>query len=137
MTPAPCVADWLAEVDNLALSSTVASPKAQAGYIRAMAVLLDLRPRALGGAGLCAARYANLMQNVGNGAFESAVLHLLPHTARIMTSTPGPGRHLATVRLEGQRRESTSSGSTFALALVGAFALSIVDLHHERTGVPH
>lgn len=135
MKPAPCVAEWLAEMDNLALSSTVASPKAQGGYVRAMAVLLNVLPEALGGTGLYPARHTNLMQNVGNGAFESAVLHLLPHTARIMTSTPGLGRHLATVRLEGQRSESTSSGSTFALALVGALALSIVDYHHERTGV--
>lgn len=133
MTAVPCVADWLAEADNLALSSTIAPPSGQAGHLRAMGVLLELRPAALGGPGVCATGRTDLMQSVTNGAFESAALRLVPHNAKLMTSTPGHGRHLATVRLAGQRSESTSTGSTFALALVSALALSIVDHHHERS----
>ena len=134
MSSVPAIADWLTEADNLALSSTVAPPHAQAGHLRAMGVLLERRPNVLGGPGLCSARRTDLMQSVTSGAFESAALRLLPHNAKLMTSTPGQGRHLATVRLEGQRCESTSTGNTFALALVGALALSIVDHHHERLG---
>ncbi|SFG34931.1 hypothetical protein SAMN05518801_11845 [Novosphingobium sp. CF614] len=123
--------EWLTEVDNIALSSTVAAPDAQAGYVRAMGVLMRLRPQGLGGAAMCPSREVEVMRSVAAGAFESAALRLLPGDARIMTSTPGPGRHLATVRLRGQHRESTSSGSTFALALIGALALSMVDHYHE------
>ncbi|KHK90566.1 hypothetical protein [Novosphingobium malaysiense] len=131
MAPAICLNEWLAEVDNLALSSTAANAEAQAGYVRAMGVLMRMRPEGLAGERLSPDREADVMRNVSMGAFESAALGLLPSDARMMTSSPGPGRHLATVRLFGQRGESTSSGSTFALALVGALALSVVDHYHE------
>ena len=129
-----CIAEWLTEVDNIALSSTVAAPENQAGYVRAMGVLMRMRPDGLGGAGMSAASEADVMRSVAMGAFETAVMRLLPDDARIMTSTPGPGHHMATVRLNGQRRESTSSGGTFALALVSALALSMVDHYHELAG---
>lgn len=138
MAPVYRTADWLSEVDNIALSSTVATPDAQGGHVRAMGVLMGMRPQRLGGPDLYPALQAEVMRNVTVGAFESAALRLLPIDARVMTSTPGPGRYLATVRLDGQRCESTSSGSTFALALVGALALSIVDHYHELAGMlPH
>lgn len=127
------VAEWLTEVDNIALSSTVATPQAQAGYVRAMGVLMRMRPEGLGGECMCRTLQADVMRSVTAGAFESAALRLLPLEAKIMTSTPGPGCHLATVRLDDQHQESTSTGSTFALAIVSALALSIVDQYHEQT----
>ncbi|MCT2400184.1 hypothetical protein [Novosphingobium mangrovi (ex Huang et al. 2023)] len=134
MPSADRIAEWLSEVDNIALSSTVATPDAQAGYIRAMGMLMRVRPQGLTGKRISPAREADVLRLVASGAFETAALRLLPREARVMTSTPGPGRHLATVRLEGQHRDSTSSGSTFALALVSALALSIVDHYHELAG---
>lgn len=134
MAPVHCIAEWFSEVDNIALSSTVAAADAQAGYVRAMGFLLGMCPEELGETGLCRVLQAEVMQNVAMGAFETAALRLLPASARFMTSTPGPGRYLATVRLDGQCCESTSSGSTFALALVGALALSMVDHYHELAG---
>lgn len=132
------VAEWLTEVDNLALSSTIATPYAQAGYVRAMGMLMRLRPEGLGGDIMSRAHQGEVMRNVSAGAYESAALQLLPQDASIMTSTSGQGQHMATVRLEGQGKESTSSGSTFALAIVSALALSIVDHYHERAGMlPH
>lgn len=138
MAPTHRIAEWLSEVDNVALSATVAGSDAQAGHVRAMCMLMRMRPKGLGGAGICPAGETEVMRNVAIGAFESAALRLLPSDARVMTSTPGPGRHMATVRLDGQRRESTSSGSTFALALTGALALSLVEHYHELDGaLPH
>lgn len=138
MALAYCLTEWLSEVDNIALSSTAAAPDAQAGYVRAMGVLLGMRPKGVAGVRLGSTLRAEVMRDVTFGAFETAALRLLPDDARLMTSTPGPGRYLATVRLDGQCCESTSSGSTFALAVVGALALSIVDRHHEQAGrLPH
>lgn len=135
MAFAYCTADWLSEVDDIALSSTIAAPNAQGGYLRAMDVLMKMRPSELCNAGNCRTASDEVVRNVTAGAFESAALRLLPFDARLMTSTPGPGRYLATVRLEGQICESTSSGSTFALAIVSALALSIVDHYHEQAGI--
>ena len=135
MRPTRCIAEWLVEVDNIALSSTVAAPDFEAAHLRAMGVLMRLRPLGMEDTGMEAGREAEVTRNLNAGAFESAALRLLPDNACLMTSTPGPGRHLATVQLAGQQRESTSSGSTFALALVGALALSIVDRYHETAGL--
>lgn len=134
MASPPRIAEWLTEVDNIALSSTVASPDKEAGYVRAMGKLMRMRPEGLGGASLTATAEADVLRSVMAGACETAALRLLPHDARVMTSTSGAGHHMATVRLGGQRRESTSSGSTFALALVSALALSAVDHYHELAG---
>ena len=127
--------DWLSEVDNLALQATVAAGDAEAGYLRALAMLIRFRPEVLGGAGLSPARESDVMRNIAAGAVETAALRLLPEEAQVMTSTPGPGRFVVSIRLQGQRGESTSSGRTFALAIVSALALSIADKHHdlERT----
>ncbi len=135
MASARCIDEWLTEVDNLALSSTAASADAQAGHVRAMGVLMRMRPEGLDGEHMSPEMEADVMRSVSMGAFESAALRLLPSDARMMTSSPGEGRHLATVRLGGQYGESTSTGSTFALALIGALALSIVDHYHEALGV--
>lgn len=135
MASPPRIAEWLDEVDNIALSSTVASPHAEAGYVRAMGKLMRMRPEGLGGASLSAAAEAEMLRAVMAGACETAVLRLLPYDAGIMTSSSGTGHHVATVRLNGQRRESTSSGSTFALAMVSALALSAVDHYHELAGI--
>lgn len=129
------ISDWLSEVDTLALSATAAAPAAEAGYLRAMGMLLRLRPEGLGGVGLTPAQESEVMRCVATGAYETAALRLLPDAARVMTSTPGCCRHLATIQLRGQRQESTSSGRTFALALVSALALSLVDQYHELAGL--
>jgi hypothetical protein len=134
MTAAHSIEEWLSEVDDIALSSTVAAPDAQGRYVRAMGMLMQLCPDSQMGTGMCRSRQAEVMQNVRMGAFETAALRLVPADARIMTSTPGEGHFLATVRLDGQRDESTSSGSTFALAVVSALALSLVDHYHELAG---
>ncbi|MCJ2180316.1 hypothetical protein [Novosphingobium album (ex Hu et al. 2023)] len=134
MASPPRIAEWLNEVDNIALSSTVACPEAEAGYVRAMGKLMRMRPEGLGGASLTAKGEADVLRAVMAGAFETAALRLLPYDARVMTSTSGSGHHMATVRLSRQRRESTSSGSTFALALVSALALAAVDHYHELAG---
>jgi hypothetical protein len=128
------MAEWLNEVDNIALSSTVAAPQAEAGYVRAMAVLMRMRPEAMGGAGLTPCGESEIMRAVMAGACETAALRLLPDDARVMTSTSGAGHCMATVRLTGQHRESTSSGATFALALISALGLSIVDHYYELAG---
>ena len=131
----PCrMAEWLSEVDNIALSSTVASEEDQAGFLRALAMLMRLRPEDLGGASMTIEREIEVMRSVASCAFETAALRLLPGDARVMTSSPGVGRHMATVRLGGQERESTSWGSTFALAVVSALALSMVEHYHELAG---
>jgi hypothetical protein len=132
------VAEWLTEVDNIALSSTAAAPDAQAAYVRAMGVLLQRRPEGLGGCDHCHRLHHEIIRSINSGAFESAALRLLPTNAQMMTSTPGSGIYLATIRLDGQGGESTSSGSTFALAIVSALALSMVDQYHEQAGMlPH
>lgn len=128
------IAEWLTEVDDIALSATVAPAEAQDRYVRAMVMLLQFCPDALGECAMCRARQAEVMHNVRIGAFETAALRLLPADACLMTSTPGAGHFLASVRLAGQRRESTSSGKTFALAVVSALALSLVDHFHEMAG---
>lgn len=125
------ISDWLSEVDNLSLSATIAAPEGQAGHIRALCMLARLRPEALGGPALSAAGEGEVMRNVACGAFETAALRLLPSEAHVMTSTPGGKQFVVSVRLPGQGRDSTSSGHTFALAVVSALALSIADLHHE------
>ncbi|MCJ2185504.1 hypothetical protein [Novosphingobium beihaiensis] len=134
MASPPRIAEWLNEVDNIALSSTVASPDAEAGYVRAMGKLMRMRPEGLGGASLTATGEAEILRAVMAGACETAALRLLPYEARVMTSASGAGHHMATVRQRGQHRESTSSGGTFALALVSALALSIVDHYYELAG---
>lgn len=136
MAFACCIADWLSEVDNIALSSTIAEPVTQGGYLRAMGFLISSQPPELGGVGMTPAGQSDIMQNVMMGAYETAAMRLLPSDAQVMTSSPGEGRYLATVRLHGQQCESTSSGNTFALALVSALALSIVDRYHETAGSP-
>ncbi|MEJ2409369.1 MAG: hypothetical protein P8Y58_09470 [Novosphingobium sp.] len=134
MASPPRITEWLTEVDNIALSSTVASPDTEARYVRAMAVLMRMRPEGLGGASLTAAGEADVMRAVMAGACETAALRLLPYDSQIMTSTSAAGHYLATVRLNGQCRESTSSGGTFALAMISALALSAVEHYHELAG---
>lgn len=134
MTTVHSLAEWLSEVDDIALSSTVAAPDVQGRYVRALGMLIQLCPDRLASPPMCRSRQAEVMHNVRIGAFETAAMRLVPDDARLMTSTPGEGHYLASVRLDGQRGESTSSGTTFALALVSALALSLVDHYHEMAG---
>lgn len=137
MSPADRLSEWLSEVDNLSLSATTIAAGAQAGCLRALCMLIRLRPGSLGGAGLSAAHEGEVMRNIAAGAFETAALQLIPEGAKVITSTPGGGRFLASIRLRGQPFESTSSGRTFALAVVSALALSIVDRQHDLERSPN
>lgn len=136
MAPAYRTSDWLSEVDNLSLSATVAAPAAQAGHLRALCLLIRLRPDPLGGQGLDTGGERDVMRKVASGAYDAAAMRLAPEEARLMTSNPGRGRFLASVRLRGQSCGSTSSGRTFALAIVSALALAIVEHRHELRRSP-
>lgn len=59
------------------------------------------------------------------GAWETAALSMLDDGARYMLSRSDEQRSLATVVLPTTRQEKTSSGSSPALAIVGALALAL------------
>ena len=119
---------WISELDDLALAASAAPPETEEGYLRKMAVLLRECPQGFDSLELCNERLVSLGARLSVGASESAALALLPGDAGIMTSRGGTGTHFASVVLGGKSQETTSVGSSFALALVSALALSIVDL---------
>lgn len=118
---------WLDEVDDLALAATAAPAGQEAAYVQALTILMRLRPSVGPGPGLCPRRERETNGYVDAGAYASAALGLVPESSSVMTSQADAGYHCATVRLHGQRAEATSIGATFALALVGALALSLVE----------
>jgi len=118
---------WLDEVDDLALAATAAPAGQEAAYVQALAILMRMRPGFGSAPALCPRRERRLNDLVDAGACASAALGLVPESSSVMTSQADEGFHCASVRLDGQRAEATSIGATFALALVGALALSLVE----------
>lgn len=118
---------WLDEVDDLALAATAAPAGQEAAYVQAMTILMRLRPAVGGAPGLCPRRERELSGYVDAGACAQAALGLVPERSCVMTSRADAGYHCASVRLDGQGSEATSVGNSFALALVGALALSFVE----------
>lgn len=119
---------WLEQVDELAMGATSAQPSEQDAYIFAMEQMLRLCPGHLREAKLRADQYDQIYAFVRLGAYADAALALLPERAGVMTSHVGNVMFCASIRLEGQQRETTATASTFALAIVSALALSFVEL---------
>lgn len=121
------VARWIEQVDGLAVASAMARPEREAAFVQALGILMRMRPDGAGGPMLCPTREAELLGLVDAGACESAVLKLVPDQSGILTSRSAAGHHKATVNRGHPCGETTSVGSTLALAVVSAVAMNVVD----------
>ncbi|WP_260927057.1 hypothetical protein [Novosphingobium sp. 9] len=83
---------WLAELDDLALAASQASPESEEACLRAMVALLRACPEGYRVLELEGERADVLARRLAAGAPESAAMTLLPVHAGIMTSRGGTAR---------------------------------------------
>ncbi len=118
---------WLAQMDELGLAASGAEPPRQDTYLLAMGQMLRRSPVHFDHAGLSARQEERVCSFVRAGAYTDAALALLPANTALMVSGAEPILACASVRLEGQTRETTATGRSFALAVVSALALAVLE----------
>ena len=118
---------WIRAIDDLAMVCC-ASPASQQGACwRNLVQLLTAAPIALRALGLVDLDSAAQRQWVAHEAWETLVLSILDEDLSFLVSHGGSGRCLASVVLRGRDEEITSEGSTFALAVMSALLVAILD----------
>ena len=133
--------EWLAALLDLPVFCAGDEAGCTADRIREMNALLRLVPAGADLAGTRALNAARLAALLGPDCGESAVLAMLGHDTGFLLSRSGDGHSFATLALPGAVPEQSCSGSTPALALIGALALSLYEAQGStraltrRTGV--
>lgn len=126
--------NWFQQLEDLALVASASPAPQQQACIETLLRLLAMAPARTRLLGYVAPDPKLLFALITAAAWESAAYIFLPSTAGYMASRDGNEHHIVSIVLQGANTESTSSGSTLALAMVSAFALAIVDQGSAETG---
>ena len=121
------VAGWQQELGELALACAGSFPAEEAQRLRDMRRLLASAPIPALLRGLAVPCAERLDELVMAGAAASAVLEMLGPDCGYLLSRGASGQHLASVILPGADEETSASGDTMALAVIGALGLALVD----------
>lgn len=116
------IADWFEALDDLAISCEDACIQGEARLVRALCSLLDACPPGIAGIAGRTSLRDEVEARIAVGAYDSAVLRLLPDRAGALFSRSGRHEHVASVVLDGQLEESTSRAPSLALALIAALS---------------
>jgi len=134
------VAAWRRAVGQLALACAGSFPGEEAQRLREMRRLLAeaSEPGLL--RGLTVPSAERMDQLVAAEAAPSAAFALLGPDCGYLLSRGAGGQHLASVILPGADEETSATGDTVALALIGALGLAlveadVVDGHRGRVGM--
>lgn len=128
-------AGWRQELGELALACAGSFPAEEAQRLRDMRRLLAAAPAPMLLRGLAVPTAERLDQLVAADAVPSAALAMLGPECGYLLSRGASGQHLASVILPGADEETSASGDTMALALIGALGLALVDAE-LREGPP-
>lgn len=121
------LAGWRQELGELALACAGSFPAEEAQRLRDMRRLLAAAPNPALLRGLavpCAERVEELVRA---DAASSAALEMMAPDFGYLLSRGASGQHLASVILPGAEEETSASGDTMALALIGALGLALVE----------
>lgn len=117
---------WQQELEDLAISCCAAPASEDLRLTASLLALLSNHPDERLITGLSANRSRRLEMALEGGFAEAAVLQLLTGECGFMISHGDHEMFLASVCLPGAEAESTSSGTTLALAMIGAISLALV-----------
>ena len=123
---------WRMRLEELGIACRISEAAGEADGVREAFDLLMLAPPGhhlhLGPKLAPKLAEAKVNAMLAAGAFESAALALLPHSAGYMLSRGPSGEHLASVFLSESERETTAAGATAALALVAALMAELTEI---------
>lgn len=125
-------ANWYQLLENLALVAGAAHSWQQQACIEDLLRLLAMAPDRTKLFGYVPPDPKRLFLLIDAAAWESASFCFIPREAGFMTSRGGNENHIVSIVLKGAAEESTSSGSTMALAVVSAFSLAIVECEYAN-----
>lgn len=118
---------WRSQFEDLALTASAAPAASERTLIESLLGLLASMPMRAQSIGYREPNPRELLPLLDANGSASAILLMLPAQSGLMTSRGTEGCHIASVILRTSPEESTSVGHTFALAVVGAFALAVAD----------
>lgn len=118
-------AGWRRALGELALACSGSFPGEEAQRLRELRRLLAGAPARAFGHGLLAPPAERLDELIAAGAGASAVLAFVGPDCGYLISRGAAGQHLASLILPGATEETSASGDTLALALIGAIALAL------------
>jgi hypothetical protein len=121
------LAGWRQALGELALACAGSFPAEEAQRLRDMRRLLAAAPMPALLRGLavpCAERVEELVRA---DAASTAALEMMAPDFGYLLSRGASGQHLASVILPGAEEETSASGDTMALALIGAIGLALVE----------
>lgn len=119
---------WLDALERLVITSCAAPPEKEAVCLGLLLNLLHGAPELALFADLALPSRQAESLLTDNQACSSIALSLLEGHCSFMISKSAEQLYIASVMLPNSEEETTASGSTFALALIGAIALAVVDL---------
>lgn len=131
------VAGWRQELGEIALACAGSFPAEEAQRLRDMRRLLAAAPTVALLHGTCVPSADRIDQLIAADAAANAALEMLGPDCGYLLSRGASGQHLASVILPGVDEETSASGDTMALALIGALGLALVeaDLTDQRRGL--
>lgn len=123
--------EWSAMLDSLRIDCAAAYPEDQERCVRELVDLLATVPKPILLMNLISPSAMQLGEWLAAGNYDGAVISMLGADARHRFSRDGEGNYLASVTLSHQAHEHLAIGDTLALALIGAIALSLLDLNSK------
>lgn len=133
-------AQWCRGLRDVARACPHVPASQQEKLIRKMGDLLMRAPEQAALAGVTVPDRFRLEALLAARSWETAALALLGEEAGYLVSRSGSGCHLASILLPERLEETTCTGNTLALALVGALASSLsggailaIPQHRART----
>lgn len=132
------IAAWRRELGELALACAGSFPAEEAQRLRDLRRLLAAAPMPRLLRGLAVPSAERVEQLVAADAASTAALEMIGSESGYLLSRGASGQCLASVILPGADEETSASGDTLALALVGAIGLALVeaDVIEAQSGRP-
>lgn len=128
------VAGWRQQLGELALACAGSFPEEEGLRLRELRRLLAAAPAVALVRGLTVPSAAGLDEWIAVNAASSAALAMLGHECGYLLSRGAGGQHLASLILPGATEETSASGDTMALALVGALGLALAEVGLAQPG---